>query len=248
MTWHPDMPEEYKNQIVTGDARELAKRIPDESIGVILTSPPYNVGLNYDGFVDDLPHEEHVQFNREWLFDVFRIAKEGCRLYVIVSDKMLFWIRDIAEEIGWSFCQILVWCKPNLVARSRISNDWNYMTEPILLFIKGKRTPMLSARGTRTFNWFIETVPQSNFKEGRIHPAQLPISLCKKILSRTPGEPILDPFAGSGSVLVAAKELGRKYIGMELVGSVSELARERVLNTQPPLFVMEPEQLEMLDE
>lgn len=245
MTWHPDIPEEYRNQIVTGDARELAKRIPDESVGLIMTSPPYNIGLRYDGYIDDVSHEEHAELNRAWLTDALRYCADTSRMYVVLSDKMLWWFRELAEEIGWVFSQKLVWCKPNFVGSAgKITGDWNYMTEDILLFRKGKRVPMLRGEGT-THNWMIETVPQSNFKEGRIHPAQFPIGLCLHILSRTPGEPILDPFAGSASVLVAAKMLGRFYMGFDIVEQVVEKARERILNTQPPLFVPEPEQLEL---
>lgn len=229
-------PHELDN-IITGDARQTA--LPDESIGVILTSPPYNVGLRYEGFEDRLSPDEHKEFNRRWLVEAYRIAQDGCRLYVIVSDEMLWWMRPLAEEIGWRWGQALTWCKPNLCGRSgysaRISNDWNYMSEFILLFRKGKRSPMLSNSLACTFNWFIETVPQRNYSGGRIHPAQLPVSLCLKILARTPGEPVLDPFAGSGSVLVAAKMLGRRYLGFELVPQVAEAARRRLTETSYPL-------------
>ena len=232
--------------ITTGDARETA--LPNESIGVILTSPPYNVGLQYEGFEDRLSPDEHKEFNRQWLAEAYRIAQDGCRLYVIVSDEMIWWMRPLAEGIGWRWGQLLTWCKPNLLGRrgfsSRISNDWNYMSEPILLFRKGKRQPMLSNALSCTFNWFIETVPQSNYAGGRIHPAQLPILLCLKILARTPGEVVLDPFAGSGSVLVAAKMLGRRYLGFEIVPQVAEAARRRLVETSYPL----PLQLEQQSE
>ena len=244
MSWHPDIPLEYRNQIVTGDARELAKRIPDESVGLIVTSPPYNVRLNYEGYDDNLSNDKFIEFNQEWLIEALRVTCEGGRLYAIVSDSMLWWFKSEAEKIGWTFAQKLVWCKPNFVGSAgKITNDWNYMTEDILLFRKGKRSPMKNGN-TTTHNWFVETVPQSNYREGRIHPAQLPVSLCMRLLDRTPGEPTLDPFAGSGSVLLAAKILGRSYIGFELVDKVAERARQRVQNTQPPLFVPQPQQLE----
>ena len=236
------------NSIVTGDARELAKAIPDESIGLILTSPPYNVGLKYEGYDDNLPEDDFIQFNRDWLTEAYRICQEGGRAYIIVSDRMLWWFRDIATSIGWTFTQKLTWCKPNFVGTAgRVSGDWDYMTEDILLFRKGKRTPMRSSDKSEatTHNWFVETVPQSNFRDGRIHPAQLPISLCMKLIDRTPGEPVLDPFAGSASVLVAAKKLARAYIGFELVQKVAERARERIKNTQAPLFVLQLEQATM---
>lgn len=216
------------NRVITGDCVEVMRSFPDESIGMILTSPPYNVGLNYEGFDDNLTEEEFKEFNRRWLEEAYRVAYETARIYVIVSDKMLWWFRGMAEEIGWKYVQLLIWCKPNFLGRAgMITADWNLMTENILLFRKGKRTSM-QAGGLRvtTHNWFVETSPQSNYRDGRHHPAQLPFPLCWKIISRTPGEPVLDPFAGSGQVLRAAKSLNRSYIGIELVQEVAEKARQ----------------------
>lgn len=221
------------NQILIGDCREVMAGFPAESVGVILTSPPYNVGLKYDGFDDNLPEDEFRKFNLEWLEQAYRVAMDTARLYVVVHSEMFWWFRPMAEQIGWHWGQMLTWCKPNFVSPSRISQDWNNMAEYILLFRKGKRTPMLNSNGiATTHNWFVEATPQSNFKKDRrIHPAQMPLKLCKKILSRTPGEPILDPFTGSGNVLKAAKALGRAFVGVELVPQVAEKAR--VLVGQP---------------
>ncbi len=217
------------NEILIGDCREVMKTIPDETIGMILTSPPYNVDLKYDGFDDNLPEDEFKEFNKEWLAGAYRVIQDTGRLYTIISDNMLWWFKDVAVGVGWKFVQPLVWCKPNVTHPGRISKDWNQMAEWILLFRKGKRTDMLNAyRISNTFNWFNDAVPQSNFKEGRHHPAQLSFSLCQKIISRTPGEPVLDPFAGSGQVLRAAKSLNREWLGIELVDSVAETARKFV--------------------
>ena len=227
-----------------------ALRIPlaSGSVGVILTSPPYNVGLNYDGYDDNLPEKEFKQFNRKWIYQAYNVMKDGGRMYVAVSDKMRYWIRVIAEDCGWTWVQDLTWCKPNMVGRTGVEYEWAMMSEPIMLFRKGKRSTMLNGAefAPNTFNWFIETVPQSNFREGRIHPAQFPLSLCLRILSRTPGEPILDPFAGSGSVCVAAKMLGRSCLGIDIVDSVVVRANKRLRDTPEPLFVPQPEQMDLL--
>ena len=218
------------NQIITGDCIKVMGSFPEESIGMILTSPPYNVGLKYDGFDDNLPEDEFREFNKEWLAGAFRVIEDTGRMYSVISDKMLWWFKDLSIEIGWNFIQPLVWCKPNLIGGTkRITGDWNIMTENILLFRKGERTSMLKGgKNVNTFNWFKEVSPQSNHKGGRHHPAQMPFSLCQKIISRTPGDPILDPFCGSGQVLRAARSLKRNYIGIDLVSTVTEKARDFV--------------------
>ena len=200
------------------------------------------MGLNYEDFDDNLEEDEFRNFNKRWLTEAYRVSQNTTRMYVILSDKMLWWFRGMAEDIGWKFAQLLVWCKPNLVGKAgMITGDWNHMTENILLFRKGKRTSMQAGGSTNTFNWFVETIPQSNHRMGRHHPAQLPFSLCYKIISRTPGEPVLDPFTGSGQVLRAAKSLGRSYIGIELVSVVAARACRFVENGTVEEIILQPE-------
>jgi site-specific DNA-methyltransferase (adenine-specific) len=233
------------NQLYTGDCVELLMDLEPRTIDVTLTSPPYNVGLKYDGYEDRLTELEFKQFNRSWLTALYRATKDSGRLYAIVSDKMIWWFREEAERLGWTYAQMLTWCKPNFVGDTqRMSEDWNHMTEFILLFRKGKRVPMQQGAGT-THNWFNYAVPQSNFREGRIHPAQLPLDLCKHIIGRTPGQVIADPFAGSASVLLAAHQLGRTYWGAELVEEVAARARERLVHTTMPMFNTQPVLMEV---
>lgn len=236
------------NQIITGDCRDVMKTIPDEFAEMIVTSPPYNVGLKYDGFDDNLSEQEFRDFNHDWLLEAFRISKDTSRMYVAVSDNMFWWFREVAESVGWTYAQKLTWCKPNFVSRGRrISNDWNYMSEDILLFRKGERTPMLSHRKVTTHNWAVIAVPQSNYNESRI-PAQMPFSLCFKLIARTPGDIVLDPFCGSGQVLRAAKALGRSYLGIELVPGVAKKARSFVSGTRVLNKELQEDQIHMFSE
>jgi DNA modification methylase len=221
------------NEIVTGDCRSWMNLWQPESIGCILTSPPYNVGLNYEGYNDNLPDAEFRQFNAEWLTAAYRVAMDNSRMYVIVSNKMERWYPDLGESLGWKYIQRLTWCKPNFASGvSRKNMDWSVMSEDILLFHKGRPDKMLKTESV-SYNWFIETVPQTNFKEGRIHVAQVPLGLAMHIIERTPGEPILDPFAGSGQICRAAKALGRSYIGIELSPIVAERARHFIAGETP---------------
>jgi len=240
------MPEEFKNQIITGDCRELAQQIPDGSINIVFTSPPYNVGLNYGSISDDLPDNEFWELQETWLTDAYRVAAENARLYVIVSESMLWRIRGVTEDIGWRYHQLLVWCKPNIVNSQRITKEWNCLVEWCLLFHKGKRTPMLSeVQGINTHNWIVEASPQSNFNGNgkKLHPAQMSLSVARAWLARTPGQIVYEPFAGIGTTCKAAKMLGKWYIGFEKDPTIAEVARQQVAQVQPPLFVLGPEQM-----
>jgi site-specific DNA-methyltransferase (adenine-specific) len=214
--------------LIQGDARRIP--LKDESVDIILTSPPYNVNLPYEDYEDNLPEDEFRELIKNFLSEVFRVCAESARMYCVLGDKIIWWFKPMAEEIGFKYVQNLTWCKPNLVRSSRgITNDWMYMSEIILLFRKGKRTPMLK-EGDTTFNWFKETVPQTNFKDGRVHIAQFPYRLCKRILARTPGNVVLDPFCGSGQVLRAARVLGREAVGIEIGSKTIRKSYDFVMN------------------
>jgi len=190
------------------------------------------------------------RFAEEWLLDIYRITKNTGRFYIVLGDELIWQYKSISEEVGWKYHQILVWCKPNIISGGkRITKDWNTLAEWGLLFHKGKRTAMQSGP-FNTFNWIIATSTQSNFTgyKKKVHPAQMALEVPLSWIARTPGDIILDPFCGSATTCIAAKMLGRNYIAFEIDPKTAELARERVRNTQPPLFVMEPEQLELLDE
>jgi site-specific DNA-methyltransferase (adenine-specific) len=230
----PDNPYYQDDAVVIyhANCRDILPLIPNKSVDWMLTSPPYNVGLIYGNNTDDkrrLP--DFQKWTREWLLLCFNVLAESSRAYLVVGDKMKWWFKPLCESLGYKYHESLIWCKPNLIGASagKISGDWNIMTEDILLFHKGKRTPMLKgAREMSTWNWFIQTTPQTNFKENyRYHPAQFPNNMVFRIIGRTPGDIILDPFLGSGTTAYCAKKLGRKAIGIEIEECYCEIAAQR---------------------
>jgi len=184
-----------------------------------------------------------------WMHDIFsetwRVQKDNSYLYVSHTDRGIFSLKPILEDIGYHFLQMIVWYGPNGYSMQRSRKTWSYRHEPILIFEKGDAPFLLDHTGV----WYTSVIeaarPQSNFRDKRTHPTQKPLSLYHKILDRTPGEIIYDPMIGSGTTAVAAKILGRRWLAFEIDPDVAERARERVRNTQPPLFVLEPQQAEM---
>jgi len=219
--WHPDMPEEYKNQIVTGDAWELAKRIPDESIDLIFTDPVYDRIEDY-----------------EWLAETTaKILRMGGNL-LVQSDKSTILEKFLAMDgRGLIWQTILAEVFPiscGTIAPSKTMKGW----QPYLWYSLGKRMG----------KWCFDR--HYSKRDRRLHKwgdsVSLPLVYIE--LLTMGGNVVFDPFTGSGTVPAVCKILGRNYIAFEIDPATAELARERVLNTQPPLFVMEPEQLELLDE
>jgi len=219
MTWHPGTPEEYKNQIVTGDARELAKRIPDESVDLILCDPIYwNI-------------EDYTFVASE----AVRILRQGGNLIMETCSEYRFAIEQTIAEIHLQPNPLL--CEAMVLGQSmwkyKVRNFWR----PHLWYSKGKRI------GGWTDNFFSKGLGNKRWhKWGGENPAFY-FEIISKLVSR--GGMIIDPYTGSGTVPAVCKMLGRNYIAFEIDPETAELARERVRNTQPPLFVMEPEQLEL---
>lgn len=219
MDWR-GIPPEYQNQIVTGDARELAKRIPDESVDLIFTDPPY-------------PKEYLYTF--EWIArEAKRILKRGGSILCLSGqahfDKVFGYFAENLDYY-WMNCyytmtvtQVLTFWPKKIFAR------W----KPILWFTKGERDP----------EHFIQDGVSSSVSDKRFHhwgqTEQWAFYWIDQLSKKT--DIIFEPYAGGGTVPAVCKMLGRNYIAFEIDPATADRARERVRLTQPPLFVPEPVQ------
>jgi len=242
MTWHPDIPEEYRNQIVTGDARELAKRIPDESVDVAIFDPPYGIRWQSSRRIaskrfDPIAGDDAV--DGSWLPNLMRCLVPGGAAYIFTRwDVMQVW-RDYIEGAGLNVRSCLVWDK-GFHGAGDLRGAWAPQHELILFATKGRH--ILQKR--------LPDVIRHNRIGGLdlVHPAQKPVGLMAPMIEAScpMGGIVTDWFAGSGTVSVSARQLGRNYIAFEIDPDTAEMARARVRNTQPPLFVLEPVQESLL--
>jgi len=218
------MPEEYKNQIVTGDARELAKRLPDESVDFIFTDPPYP--------------KEYLYLYGELAELSARALKPGGSVMALAGHYYLPEVFILMSEhldyvwtagMGHSGHIAPVWLL-------KLWATW----KPMVWYSKGKPN-----RET----WFMDFY-RPDKPDKRHHKWGQAASHAVYYIDKmtTTNDVVFDPFTGGGTVPAVCKMLGRNYIAFEIDPDTAELARERVRNTQPPLFVMEPEQLGLLDE
>lgn len=223
-------PDDYINRIICGDCLEVMEEMPDECVDVCIADPPFNVGKNYGNFNDKKPEIEYWKWLKERIEQIFRVLKKNSRLYIFHGDRGIFKLKPLCESIGFNYHQNLIWHKRNLCTfrSGRITGDWHFMHENILLFHKGKRTPMIADSRANCFSVLIHPSPQTNFKGGRDHPAQKPLQLIKNIIYRTPGGLILFPFLGSGIDTRAAKDLKRNFIGIEINPRYVKIAEERL--------------------
>jgi len=225
MTWHPDMPQEFRNQIVTGDARVLAERIPDESVDLIFTDPVYDR-------IDDY----------RWLAETAaRVLKPDRACFVFCGIE---WIPQELNALGeylayrWQFSFTPVQAGGSrfwsgMMRRCWIAGVW---------FEKGT-----SKLYGRIFDSMALPSGHNQTGHGNRHKWEKGLKWMRFVgRAFCPKDGIaLDPFTGSGTIPAVCKQLGRNYVAFEIDPNTAELARERVRNTQPPLFVPEPEQMEL---
>ena len=196
------------NKILNCDCLEIMKGMPDKSVDLVLTDPPYNVGINYDTHKDNMTREEFIEWARSWFTECRRISQT-----VLITGQARLPDYAIIEPWKW----LLAWWKPAAMGRSPVG-FCNF--EPIAMWGKGSNAgvDVIKAR----------IIPN---KEVEGHPCPKPIDWAIGQISLFPkAKIILDPFAGSGTTLIAASNNNRIGIGLEIDKHYCEVAKQRIIN------------------
>ena len=234
--------ENYLNKIICGDCLETMKKMPSNSIDLVVTSPPYNLknstgnGMKdgrggkwagaalvngYSHHDDNMPHEKYVKWQRECLAEMFRLLKDDGAIFYNhkwrVQDGLLQDRQDIVS--GLPVRQIIIWRR-----KGGINFNAGYFLptyEVIYLIAKPnfKLAPKANAFGD------VWEFTQEMKNE---HPAPFPVALIDRIVGSTTGKVVLDPFMGSGTTAIVAMGLNRDFIGLEISPDYCELAEKRI--------------------
>lgn len=225
---------ENKNyELLNGDCFELMKNIPDKSIDLILTDPPYEIS-NHDGGHSALSKRKlsvkskvdnmSNGFCYEKCFDEFlRICKMP-NILIFCSNKQISKIMSYFESKNLS-TTLLIWHKTN---PSPLCNGNHLSDLEFVIYVRGKGatfnndTPFEYKRKIYSSG----IIPKSI----KVHPAQKPIELLKRYieLHTKENDIVFDPFMGSGSTGVAAIDVGRKFIGIEKEPQYFEISKNRI--------------------
>ncbi len=241
-------PPEYENTIILGSSENM-KEIPDNSVHLMVTSPPYNVTKEYD---QDLSLQEYLQLLRNVFTETYRVLVHGGRACINVANlgrkpyiPLSDYISQMMLEIGYLMRGEIIWYKGARAGVSMAWGSWQSAANPvlrdtheyILVFSKGsfsRKRPEGKA-DTITREQFMEWTksvwimhPESAKKVG--HPAPFPVELPYRLIQlyTFTGDIVLDPFMGSGSTAIAALKSGRKFVGYEIDQQYIDLARERI--------------------
>ena len=235
--------DKWLNQIIEGDCLEVMRDIPDKSVDLVLTDPPYKLtsGGSRNSQLrkqrDNNPFtttgecfdSKTPEFNK-WLPLLYRVLKDDSYTFIMSNDTNLKTMWTEGEKVGFKFCEILVMVKQNKVPSSYFFKQ----SEFILMFRKGKYKKFNKYGVSNVFN---VVLPRGINKT---HPTEKTTSLMEPIIQSCSKENdiILDPFLGSGTTAVAAHNTGRKFIGIEKEQRYVEIARQRLeqAQTQQRLF------------
>ena len=212
-------------RMILGDSKDKLKTIPDNSVELICTDPPYNLAKYSTGnikldwrsdFNNDLAAWDLVDFNpQDWCDEFLRVLSPTGNIFVFTSYNLIGKWHEVFDPLFDTF-QFMVWHKTNPAPKFRRAGFLNSCELIVCLWNKGHTWNFTKQNEMHNF---IET-PICMGKERLVapkHPTQKPLKVMSHLvgLATKPGDLVLDPFAGVASTGVAALNLGRRFIGIE---------------------------------
>lgn len=250
-----DFPNELENKFILGSSEHM-KEIPNNSVHLMITSPPYNVSKEYD---EDLSLEEYLQLLRSVFEETYRVLVNGGRACVNVANlgrkpyiPLSDYISKMMIEIGFNMRGEILWNKAASASPSTAWGSWQSASNPILRDIheyilvfskgdykreKGKKENTIGRDEFMEWTKSIWTMKAESAK--RIgHPAPFPEELPYRLIQlySFKDDIVLDPFMGSGTTAVSAMKSGRKFIGYDVSEEYIKLAEDRIYHISNTLI------------
>jgi len=236
--------ENYLNRIICGDCLQVMRQLPDMSVDLIITSPPYNLRnstgnpsgckrklskgwwnnriypLRRNGYThhdDCMPHNEYVAWQRECLTEMLRLLKQDGAVFYNHKWRVQNGLMQDRQDIvgGFPVRQVIIWQRAGGIN----FNDGYFVPTYEVIYLIAKPDFRLLPKAN-----YCGDVWRFNQDQQNEHPAPFPVALPERIIGATDAQIILDPFVGSGTTAVAAKNLNRQYIGIDLSPDYCEMA------------------------
>lgn len=236
------------NQVYCGDCLQLFKDVADETVDIVVTDPPYNIGVKYAEYRDNLPDDEYEKWCWDWLIQIKRVLKPNGTFWLVINPRWASELDIICRKtLGFTKRNDIIWsygfgqnqklkfspCHARLLYY--VKHPDSFVFNPDSIKVESVRQQMGDKRAkpggkipgdvwefSRVCGTFNERVPGV--------PTQLPEKLIERILLSTSNENdlMLDCFAGSGTVLAVSQRLKRRFIGFELSQTYCDVINKRL--------------------
>lgn len=235
-------PNDFINKIICGDSLDIMKKMPDNCVDLVVTSPPYNLknstgnGMKdgrggkwenaalvngYSHYDDNMPHEEYAEWQYKCLSEMYRLTKDDGAIFYNhkwrVQAGLLQDRKDIIRDLPVR--QIIIWKRKGGI---NFNQGYFLPTYEVIYMIPKPQFKLAPKANSFGDVWEFKQ-EMKNF-----HPAPFPVSLIERIISSTKASVVLDPFMGSGTTAIVAMGLKRNYIGIELSPDYCEMAEKRI--------------------
>jgi DNA modification methylase len=256
------IPQEFTDQIICGDSEELLKRLPDNCVDLMFTSPPYNFGLEYQGTQDAKYWENYFGTLLAIFDECIRVLKYGGRVVVNVQplfsdyipshhiisnffmDRKMIWKGEIIWEKSNYNCKYTAWGSWKSPSSPYLKYTWEFLE----IFAKGDlkkegRAEDADITAEEFKKWVVAKwaiAPERNM-ETYGHPAMFPEELAYRVIRLLSyrNDMVLDPFNGVGTTTAVAARLGRRFLGIDISQEYCEKARQRLATVQRELSIPE---------
>ena len=212
-------------EVICGDSLEVLRGFSSGSFDLILCDPPY--GMSYQSAwrtatpqFAKIESDDDISWFPDFAREIYRVLKDDRHAYIFCNDYSISDFRKELEKAGFVNKRTLVWVKNNHTSGD-LEGDYGNKTEFILFAHKGRRV-LNGRRETNVLNFARVS--------DLLHPTQKPVDINAFLIEKSTneGESVLDPYCGSGSTLIAAKNLKRNSLGIEISPEYCEIARQRL--------------------
>lgn len=236
----------FRDKFICGDSLAVMRQMPDSCLDLVVTSPPYNLknstgnGMKdgrggkwanavlingYSHHSDNMPHAEYSTWQRDCLTEMFRLIKDDGAIFYNHKWRVQAGLLQDRHDIvsGFPVRQIIIWRRKGGI---NFNKGYFLPTYEVIYMICKKDFKL--AKGANSYGDIWEFTQEMK----NSHPAPFPIALIERVISSTNAKLILDPFMGSGTTAIAAKNLDRNFVGIEISPEYIELSEVRLAESQ----------------
>lgn len=233
---------ELLDQIICGDCLEIMRTMPDQSIDLVVTSPPYNLknstgnGMKdgrggkwstaallqgYSHHKDAMPHDQYVAWQRACLTEMLRLLTNQGAIFYNHKWRVQGGLLQDRQDIvgGFPVRQIIIWQRNGGI---NFNKGYFLPTYEVIYLIAKKDFKLVPKANALGDVW---SIPQERNND---HPAPFPVEIAERCIASTGARIVLDPFIGSGTTAIAAQQLDRHFIGIDISPEYCEKAQQRL--------------------